>query len=584
MSINSGTSVSAGGPGTITWQPWGEAAFAEAAAAGRPVLLNLSASWCHWCRRMAEGAWSDAAVNDLVSREFVPVRVDADRDPHVQDRYIAGGWPTTAFLTPNGEVLWAGTYMEAPDLLNVAASVLSAWRERRDELEREIGRRTRAMQTARARSVPGGLVRREPADDVLTAARESFDPRHGGFGGAPKFPHPEAVELLYAHAAEDEACLRMADLTLDGMLAGDLWDAVAGGFFRYAMAADWTEPRYEKLLDVNAALLEAYAVGARLRDREDWRGVAERTVAWVDAALATGEGLWAGSQAADPEYYQEREGGRALLAPPDVDPTVFTQANARWIGALAIAGARLDRPAWTEAAAAALRTLLALMRAPNGGLYHYRAAGEEPRHDFLLVDTLETARAALSLAQATGEWDWITVARRLAQHIETRFWAEDGGFRERIVDGTEIGALRYVDCAFETNAVAARLLLDLAQVTGERHWRALAERTLARISARAGRYGAAAATFALATGEFFEPAPAVFIALPGPASAGDALKRAAFSLQVPSLRVWSVPAGHNAGHERFDADDVPLAYLRSHRGRSAAYATPEHLAAAVPVR
>jgi uncharacterized protein len=570
----------------IAWHAWGAAAFDEAARLGRPVLLHLTAVWCHWCHLMDETTFSDPAIIRLVNDELVPIRVDADRYPHVQDRYIAGGWPTTAFLTPTGEVLWAGTYTESEQLASVASSVLRAWRERRAELELEIGRRRRSFEAAQGRVGGLGLVRREPADDVLTAIGDAFDPRNGGFGDAPKFPQADAIELLYTCMAEDGAWGAMADQTLDGMLAGALWDGVEGGFFRYATAADWTAPRYEKLLDANAALLDAYSMGAALRDRDDWRGIVERTVAWADSTLLLDDGLWAGSQGADPAYFAAGAEMRGTMRRPPIDPTVYSSWNARWIGALALAGARLDVPGWTARAAAALDTLLAAMSAGNGGIFHYRAPGAAPCHDFLLADTLETARAALAVAQATGAARWVATAERLARHMEAAYWAEDGGFWDRLRTDEDIGALRYRERAFELNANAARLLLDLAQATGERSWRALAERTLARIGAQAGRYGTYGASFALATGTYFDSSPAVFVTVPDDTGTGfdaapvSVLRRAAFSLPIPGLRVWTVASGHALGPQRFIATTEPTAYVCAQRGCSAPVSAADQLAAA----
>jgi uncharacterized protein len=570
----------------IQWRDWCPEAFREAADAGRPVLLNLTAFWCDWCRLMEETTYSDSELAGMVNDTLVPVRVDADRHPHVQDRYIAGGWPTTAFLTPTGEVLWAGTYMDADQFRTAADSVLGAWHGQREQLEQEIGRRRRAAESTRGRGSGSGLVRREPADDVLTAARHDFDARHGGVGTAPKFPLPELIELLYVHGHEDAGCATMADQTLDGMLAGELWDPVEGGFFRYATAADWTEPRYEKLLEVNAGLLDAYALGASMRRREDWRDVAERTVAWVEAVLAM-DGLWASSQRADAGYFAADATARSALTRPAVDDTVYASANARWIGALAMAGARLDRDDWIARADAALRQLLRLMAAPNGGVFHYRPAGMAPQLEFLLLDTLACARAALALAQATGASEWLDTARGLARHLETRFWRDEGGFSDRIRSEHDIGMLRYADQPFEANAAAARLLLDLGRVGGERRWRALAERTLASIGPLAGRFGTAAALFALATEEFFEPPPSVFIAVPTlagarahGADAAAALRRAGFSLPVAALRVWTVPADHAVGPQRFPALAEPVAYVWTRRGCAGPIALPEQVTAA----
>jgi uncharacterized protein len=569
----------------IPWREWGAAALAEASSLDRPVLLHLTAVWCHWCQLMDETTYSDDDVIRLVAAELVPIRVDADRHPHVQDRYIAGGWPTCAFLTPTGEVLWSGTYTEPDRFRNVAAGVLEAWRGRRDDLEREIDRRRRALDAARRREESAGLVRREPADDVLTAIQQAFDGLNGGFGDAPKFPQPEAVELLYAHATEDPGLGPLADHTLDGMLAGELWDAADGGFFRYATRADWTAPRHEKLLDVNAGLLEAYALGAVVRGREDWRAVAGRTVAWAEAVLLLPDGLWAGSQCADAAYFAPGADRSALRAPP-VDTTVYTSCNARWAAALALAGARLARPEWVERAAVTFRTLCATMTAPGGGMFHFREPGEAPQLDILLGDTLEALRAALALAQADGAREWVGQARRLAGHLEAAFWAEDGGFWDRARSPEHaVGALRYRERQFEANALAARLLLELAHASGERNWRGLAERALARVGAVAGRYGVAGATFALASADFFEATPAVFVVLPASADGAAlaeaaALRAMAFSLPVPRLRVWTVPHGHVTGPHSFAAHGRPAAYVWSRRGVSAAIGTPAELALA----
>src|SRR5688500_8105246 len=172
----------------VNWRPWGAEAFAEAAATDKPILLNLTAVWCQWCHLMDETTYSETSLIELINDHVIPVRVDADQHPHVQDRYIAGGWPTNAFLTPTGEVLWSGTYVPVDQFGEVAAGVLNAWSERRDALKLEIDRRRKAAEAARGRHHVMGLVRREAADDVLTATIDAYDARNGGFGTEPKFP------------------------------------------------------------------------------------------------------------------------------------------------------------------------------------------------------------------------------------------------------------------------------------------------------------------------------------------------------------------------------------------------------------
>jgi uncharacterized protein YyaL (SSP411 family) len=491
----------------IHWRPWCAETFDDAIRADRPILLNLTAVWCGWCQRMDETTYSDPALIRLINDELVPLRVDADQYPHVQARYIASGWPTNAFLTPTGEVLWAGSYVEPAQFGAVAAGVLSAWRDRRAELQVEIERRRRALEAARGRQVLAGLVRREAADDVVTALLDGFDPRNGGFGTEPKYPLPDAVELLFMQAERlgDEQSRLLAAQTLDGMLAGELFDRVAGGFFRYALAADWTEPCHEKLLEVNAGLLRAYALGAELLERDDLREVVERTIAWVDERLALPDGLWGGSQAADREYYELNAAGRSAREAPPVDVVVYTDANAARIRALADAGARLGRPEWIDRAGRALAVLLPAMAAPGGLLHHFLAPGRAPEVPGLLTDAVEAARACYALAQATGENGYLQQARKLAQAMESELWAEDGGFLDHRPAGEGLGALHYRERPFERNAAAARLFLNLFSATGERGYRAVAERTLALLSPGAGRYGIGGAEFALAVEEYFEP-------------------------------------------------------------------------------
>lgn len=488
----------------INWRPWSAEAFQEAEKSDRPILLNLTAAWCRSCQEMDETTYSDRQVIRLLNEELVPVRVDADRNPHVQDRYIAGGWPTNALLTPTGEIFWSGTYVSPNELKRVTKGVLEAWRDRREELEKEIERRRKAMEAARSRRPAIGLVRWEAADDVLTGAQEQFDTRNGGFGEAPKFIHAEAIELLLTQAErlDNPDWAAMAERTLDGMLAGEIEDRVEGGFFHYALAADWTEPQVEKLLSANARVLSAYAFAASERGEQRWREAAERTVEWVEHKLSR-EGLWAGSQFADPEYFKGDAAAREELDAPPVDETVYTDSSAMWIAALADAGRRLERPEWVERASTGLDALLETMAAQDDGLVHYRCNGGQPVSG-LLVDLLHGARASAAVARAADRDDALEHARRLVGVMESTLWEDSGGFADHPRARQPLGALRYRDRPFEENSLAARLLLDLTRTTGERSYRAMAESILALLSPLAGRYAVEGATFAMAVHEFFE--------------------------------------------------------------------------------
>lgn len=486
----------------IDWRPWSRAAFDEAESSGRPIFLCLTTVWCEACHELDEEALSDQAVIELVNEKLVPVRVDGDRLPHVQDRYIAEGWPTVALLAPTGEVFWSSSEVDAGELRRAANGVLEAWADRRAELEQEIENRRKAIDAARSRRSATGLVRREAADDVLTGAQDQFDARNGGFGQGPKFIHAEAIELLLTQGAAlpNPDWVTMATRTLDGMLAGEIEDREAGGWFHYAVQPDWTEPRTEKLLPVNARVLGALAFGAARRGRDDWRKAAERTVAWADRVLAR-DGLWVRSQFADPGYYGDPD-GRSDRDPPPVDDTVYMDAAGMWIAALADAGRRLDREEWVERASRGLDTLLDSMATADGSLVHHGDDGGEPVAG-LMVDLLHGARAAAAVAEATGREDALEHAIRLVGIMKDTLWDEAGGFIDHSPGPDPLGPLRYPDRPFEENALAARLHVHLAEKTGDRSYRAVAERVLAFLAPYAGRYAVEGASFAMAVEEFF---------------------------------------------------------------------------------
>lgn len=560
MSATAGEAVPPHHAPQIEWRRWDPAAFAAAAAQDRPVLLHLAAAWCHWCRVMDETTYADPEVVAMIRAEFVPVRVDVDRHPHVRDRYLAGGWPTVAFLTPAGDRLWAEAAVEPERLLRVGRGVLKGWREGRDDLMREVERERHAASARRRRGFTG-IVRRETADDVLAALQDSADPGDGGFGEPPRFPAPDAVELLMVAGLglRNPDWLGMAERHLDGMLAGELLDREEGGFYRYALARDWLDPQPEKLLTVNAGLVRAFALGANLFGRQDWRDAVERTVAWAEAALRLPSGLWAASQDADPEYFALDAEARTRRAAPGRDDALYTDANASWIRALAEAGARLARGDWIERAESALGVLLALAVTRDDGLLHVPGDANAGAVAGLLVDHVELARAAMAVAQATGEDRGLDAARDIVAEMERLLLGDDGVFRDAEEVAGAPAPLRRRDSPPDLNGSAARLLLDLGLITGDRSYRAMAERILATLAPGVARYGAQVAGFALAVEEYFEPP--LMLVLVGSREQTVELRLAAGGAPVPDRRVWTVPPGAAAGVIQPPAEPVPAAYV-----------------------
>jgi uncharacterized protein len=299
----------------IDWHPWGPEPFELARRTNRPILLDIGASWCHWCHVMDEGTYVDPEVGRLLAQHFIAVKVDRDENPEVDRRYQRqvgaltgeGGWPLTAFLTPAGEVFLGGTYFPPtdgqgrPGFRRVLKEVARLWKEEPGKIQEN----SRAVQGAleRMRSVRAPDARALDAfqGQVLSEIHSGYDPVHGGFGLAPKFPHPTAVELFLWDGRANHRALsdERAAETLRRMGDGGLYDQVGGGFHRYSVDEGWHVPHFEKMGVDNAALLSAYVDGLRRFGDSRFEEVIRGTVGWVREVLEDPAGGFGSSQDAD---------------------------------------------------------------------------------------------------------------------------------------------------------------------------------------------------------------------------------------------------------------------------------------------
>jgi uncharacterized protein YyaL (SSP411 family) len=325
----------------IHWFPWGEEAFAAARAQDRPVLLDIGAVWCHWCHVMDGESYEDPAVARYLNENFVCIKVDRDERPDVDARYQRavqaftrqGGWPLTAFLTPEGDVFYGGTYFPPeskfghPGFRTVLASVLDAYRSRRGQVEAQAQAIRKVLDTHLDESAPG-----EASPALLQEAEENiarvFDPANGGFGSQPKFPHPGAVTFLLHRWQDqpDERIREIIDRTLQGMARGGMHDQLGGGFHRYSVDAKWIVPHFEKMSYDNSELLKAYLDAYAAFGTEEYADVARGIVRWVcEVASDPGAG-YAASQDADVgldddgDYFTwTREEAAAVLSGDELD-------------------------------------------------------------------------------------------------------------------------------------------------------------------------------------------------------------------------------------------------------------------------
>jgi len=272
--------------------------------------------WCHWCHVMDRESYENPAIASIINKHFVAMKVDRDERPDVDARYQAavsaisgqGGWPLTAFLTPDGRPYFGGTYFPPdarygrPGFGRVLETMALVWRERRDEALESAKSVMAAIEHNESFSGRGAELSLALVDKIAGSALSQFDPRNGGFGSQPKFPHPAALDLLLelAMSRDNEQARDAFVTTLEKMARGGVYDQLAGGFHRYSVDERWVVPHFEKMLYDNTELLRNYVHGFQSFVRADFIETAREIVAWLDSTMSDRErGGFYASQDAD---------------------------------------------------------------------------------------------------------------------------------------------------------------------------------------------------------------------------------------------------------------------------------------------
>lgn len=458
----------------VEWRPWGPEAFAEAAEAGKPVLLSLSTYWCEACREMDAAVYDEPRLAANVTDRFVPVRVDADAHPRVRERYAMGGFPSTVFCTPAGDLLAGATYLDGDGFRQVLERVREAW----DDRGSDAGRVPRALGD---HELPAGPVTDEIERLVAGQLDDTFDDEHAGWGTAEKFPLPHTIE--FALKREPTQATR----TLDA-IGANLADDADGGFYRYANEPAWLDPQREKLLDVNAALLRAFAHGYLHTGDDAYRAIAAQTVDYLTETLWTGA-YFAGSQSPG-DYFGLSATERAGVDEPPVDDRAFAEKNARAADALCWYAAYTDEE---RARRYAERTLAFLDRelvADDGTVAHLQDA--DAARTGLLTDQAAVLRASTTAAQVLGG-DHLDRATTIAVRTLDLLW-DDGALRDGPSDG--VGLLDRPLYPIDDNALVADALVDLHHLTGDASHRETALELLGAFAGAADRMGVQVAGYA----------------------------------------------------------------------------------------
>ena len=309
----------------VDWQPWGPEALERAHHEDKPILLSIGYSACHWCHVMAHESFEDEETARLMNELYVNIKVDREERPDIDKIYQtahqflaqrSGGWPLTVMLTPDDRVpFFAGTYFPdaprhgMPSFRQVLAGVAHLYRERREDIRRQNASLIKAFATMDSGpgDEAGAALNGSAIESARSALMQSYDPRHGGFGGAPKFPHPTNLDRLVRNyaarpsSADGAAALAAATFTFRKMCGGGLYDHVGGGFCRYTVDEQWMIPHFEKMLYDNGPLLTFAAELHQLSGDRVFSRAARETAAWVMREMQSPEGGYYSTLDADSE-------------------------------------------------------------------------------------------------------------------------------------------------------------------------------------------------------------------------------------------------------------------------------------------
>ena len=498
----------------VDWHEWGEAAFARARAEAKPILLDIGAVWCHWCHVIDRESYENSEIAALINQFFVAVKVDRDERPDVDSRYQAaissisgqGGWPLTAFLTPDGKPFFGGTYfppedaMGRPGFKRILLAVAEAFRLKRSEIDSSALALEDAVRQAETFTNARGEFDPAIVQAMVASIAGNFDPRNGGFGQAPKFPHPAAIDLLLelGQASRDANLLHIANRTLEKMALGGVYDQLAGGFHRYSVDERWCVPHFEKMSYDNSELLKNYLHAfqvANTRATGDvgaagqaqlFRATAEGIIGWVFDVMTDREhgGFYASQDADislddDGDYFTwTPDELRAALSPEeasvmeeyyDVGPVGEMHhnpaKNVLWVASTVEDVAR--RRGISESGA---RLVLASAR---GKLLAARLKRTAPAVDKTIYVSWNAmfVSAFLEAARVLGSDDCRQFALKTLDRILAGAWNEDKGFQHRVGGPLVAGLL-------DDQIFTAAALLDAYEATLDKRYFAAAERAM----------------------------------------------------------------------------------------------------------
>lgn len=501
----------------VRWHEWGAEAFEKAKRENKPVLLDIGAVWCHWCHVMDRESYENDETAAVLNEHYVAVKVDRDERPDVDTRYQSavatisgqGGWPLTAFLTPEGKPFFGGTYFPPeerygrPSFQRVLLTMAKAFQERRTEVEESASSILTMIEHNESFSGRSGEPGAPLLDKILEPILRMFDARNGGFGAQPKFPHSGAIDLLIDAATrpgpQAENARKVAITTLKKMAAGGIHDQLAGGFHRYSVDEQWIVPHFEKMAYDNSELLKNYAHAFQSFADPEFAQVANGILRWMDEWLSDRErgGFYASQDADDSleddgDYFTwTRDEAQAALAPEEfrVAEAYF---NLRPVGDMHHNPAKnvLHTPRVLDEVAKALGLeepkARELLKSAKEKMYAARLKRRTPYVDKTVYTNWNgmCISAYITAGRALGLPEPVEFALKSLDRVLSEAWSGQSGLAHVVAYGEGVAPERAVPGVLEDYAFVANAALDAWEATGEiRYFEAaqkLADSMLAR--------------------------------------------------------------------------------------------------------
>ena len=444
----------------INWNEWSKEAFEKASKEKKPILLDIHGVWCHWCHVMEHTSYSDQEVVEIINKDFIPVKVDTDKRPDINKRYNQGGWPSTVFLAPNGQIITGATYIPPDSLKDMMFKVIDAFNEMKLS---EVTLEDKKLKIDTGVKLDNSII-----EKIMENILDNFDFDYGGFGIQPKFPMPDAINLALRqyNKTKNKDFLIIARITLDNMKG--IFDNIEGGFYRYSVTRQWNEPHYEKMLETNAGIIQNYLHGYEIMKKDEYKDIAIKSLDYIKNNLLNEDGGFYGSQDADEEYYPQSLEERKKHGKPFIDKNIYTDFSSMMISTYIQAYRILKDIFYKNLAIKSIKFLLDKNYDKKFGMFHFF----DEKRKFLpgmLADNAYFIKALIDVFEITKDKTYIDTAEKLNKFVIDNFMDEDKCFFDKASNVDDIGFLRFRDKSIMENSIMAINLIKISKLINNKN-------------------------------------------------------------------------------------------------------------------